>query len=149
MNSTTAINAYNKVGIESEIIGADPHKLISLLFRGALIEIANAKNLILLKKTNAKGASITRVIAIIGEGLNASLDKTVGGELAHNLSSLYDYMVMRMVAANVNNDIAALDEVANLLGELKEAWDTIRPNNMNTEQQQNAQGTTSRAYGSA
>ena len=105
--------------------------------------------MILLKKTNAKGASITRVIAIIGEGLNASLDKTVGGELAHNLSSLYDYMVMRMVAANVNNDIAALDEVANLLGELKEAWDTIRPNNMNTEQQQNAQGTTSRAYGSA
>lgn len=149
MNSTTAINAYNKVGIESEIIGADPHKLISLLFRGALIEIANSKNLILHKKTHAKGAAITRVIAIIGEGLNASLDKTVGGELAHNLSSLYDYMVMRMVAANVNNDIAALDEVANLLGELKEAWDTIRPNNMNTEQQPKAQGTTSHAYGSA
>ena len=67
-----------------------------------------------------------KAIAIIGEGLNASLDKKVGGELAQNLSSLYDYMVMRLLAANLNNDMAALDEVARLLNDLKGAWDSIR-----------------------
>lgn len=128
MNSTAAINAYSTVGLESEIIGADPHKLISLLFQGALLEIVRAKNGILRKETAAKGAAISRAIAIIGEGLNASLDKNIGGELAQNLSALYDYMVMRLVAANAKNDIAALDEVTRLLTELKGAWDGIRSN---------------------
>jgi flagellin-specific chaperone FliS len=36
-------------------------------------------------------------------------------------------MVMRLVAANLNNDVAILDEVAGLLTELKGAWDSIRP----------------------
>lgn len=133
MNSTAAIKAYNNVSLESEIIGADPHKLISLLFQGALLEIANAKNSILRKDTISKGKSISKTISIIGEGLNASLDKKVGGELALNLSSLYDYMVVRLVDANLKNDIAILDEVSRLLTELKGAWESIRPNSMQSE----------------
>lgn len=126
MNAATAINSYTKVGIESEITSADPHKLISLLFQGALLAISNARNSMLRKDIPAKGAAISKAIAIIGEGLNASLDKKVGGDLAQNLSSLYDYMAIRLVAANLNNDIAALDEVARLLSDLKDAWDSIR-----------------------
>lgn len=130
MNITTPINIYNKVGTESSVMGADPHKLISMLFHGALLAIANAKNGMLRKETAVKGKSISRAIAIIGEGLHASLDKSVGGELAQNLSSLYVYMVMRLVDANLKNDITALDEVTRLLTELTEAWDSIRPNNV-------------------
>lgn len=126
MNTTAAIKAYNKVGIESSVTAADPVKLISMLYQGALLAIANAKNGIMRKDIPAKGAAISKAIAIIGEGLNASLDKKVGGELAQNLSSLYDYMVMRLVAANLNNDMDALDEVARLLNDLKGAWDSIR-----------------------
>lgn len=127
MNATTAINAYKKVGVESNVIGADPHQLISMLFQGALLAVANAKSEILSKDIAAKGKSISKAIAIIGEGLHASLDKKVGGELAQNLSSLYDYMVMRLVDANLKNDITVLDEVTHLLTELTEAWDSIRP----------------------
>lgn len=126
MNATAAIKAYGKVGVESSVTAADPHKLISMLFQGALLAIANAKNGMLRKDIPAKGAAISKAIAIIGEGLNASLDKKVGGDLAQNLSSLYDYMVMRLVAANLNNDMAVLDEVARLLSELKGAWESIR-----------------------
>lgn len=125
MYTTAAIKAYNKVGIESSVTAAGPIKLISMLYQGALLAIANAKNGILRKDIPAKGAAISKAIAIIGEGLNASLDKKVGGEIAQNLSSLYDYMVTRLVAANLNNDMAALDEVARLLNDLKGAWDSI------------------------
>jgi len=135
MNTTRAINAYTKVGTESAVNGADPHMLISMLFQGALLAIANAKNEMVRKETAAKGKSISRAIAIIGEGLNASLDKSVGGELAQSLSSLYDYMVTRLVAANLNNDMVALDEVTRLLTELAGAWDAIRPKLMNTAPQ--------------
>lgn len=127
MNTTYAISAYTKVGTESGVIGADPHMLISLLFKGALLTIANAKNEVLRKDTSAKGKSISKAIAIIGEGLNASLDKNAGGELAQNLSSLYEYMTRRLVEANLKNDVTALDEVARLLTELAGAWDAIRP----------------------
>lgn len=145
MNATAAINTYNKVGIESSINGADPHQLISMLFQGALQAIASARNEMMRKQTAAKGKSISRAIAIIGEGLHASLDKQVGGELAQNLSALYDYMVARLVAANLKNDVAALDEVARLLTELKGAWDSIRPQALHS----NAATSAPRAYAKA
>lgn len=126
MNATTATKAYAKIGIESGVLAADPHKLIAMLYQGALLAIANARNGILRKDIPAKGAAISKAIMIIGEGLQASLDKNVGGELAQNLDALYSYMCTRLLIANVNDDIAALDEVTHLLGELKGAWDGIR-----------------------
>lgn len=127
MNTATAIKAYAKVGVESGVIAADPHKLISMLYQGALLAIANAKNGIMRKDIPAKGAAISKAILIIDDGLKASLDKDVGGELAQNLASLYSYMTSRLLAANMKNDMVALDEVARLLTGLKGAWDSIRP----------------------
>lgn len=127
MNTTAAIKAYAKVGIESGVNAADPHKLISLLYEGALQAIANARNDILNKDISAKGKAISKALAILDEGLLASLDKKAGGDLAQNLAALYEYMLMRLIAANLKNDVTALDEVARLLTDLKEAWDSIRP----------------------
>lgn len=126
MSTSAAISAYNKVGVESGVTSADPHKLISMLYQGALLAIANAKNGILRKDIPAKGQAISHAILIIDTGLNASLNKEVGGDLALNLSALYDYMSQRLLFANINNDMAALEEVSRLLGELKEAWESIR-----------------------
>ncbi|MDV7398396.1 flagellar export chaperone FliS, partial [Arthrospira platensis SPKY1] len=48
-----------------------------------------------------------------------------GGDIAANLDRLYDYMQRRLVEANLRSDIALLDEVAELLRPVKEAWDAI------------------------
>ena len=127
MNARDVINAYTKVGFESSTVAADPHRLILMLFEGALKAISNAKGEMQRNDIAAKGKSITHAIRIIGEGLHASLDKTAGGALAQDLSALYDYMVTRLFNANVKNDIFALNEVSHLLTELKEAWENIRP----------------------
>jgi flagellar protein FliS len=127
VNTAAAINAYSTVSVESRVIGADPHQLIALLYEGALLAISRAREEMLAKQTEAKGQSISKAIAIIGEGLNASLNTKAGGKLAEDLSALYGYMVKRLVQANVKNDVSMLNEVANLLQELKDAWDTIRP----------------------
>lgn len=126
MYAKAAISAYNKVGVESGVTAADPHKLISMLYQGAMLAIANAKNGILRKDIAAKGKAISHAILIIDSGLNASLNKEVGGPLALNLSALYDYMSTRLLLANMNNDTEALDEVSRLLTDLKEAWESIR-----------------------
>jgi flagellar protein FliS len=127
MNATIATRTYAKVATESGALVADPHKLISMLYQGALLAIANAKNGMMRNDVPAKGAAITKAIDIIGEGLLASLDKNVGGELAHNLAALYEYMNVRLLTAHLNNDITILDEVTRLLSDLKDAWDSIRP----------------------
>jgi flagellar protein FliS len=126
MNAHTATNAYTKVEVESGVNGADPHKLIAMLYQGALLALANAKNAMLRKDIATKGAAISKAMLIIDEGLKASLDKRVGGELSHSLDQLYDYMLSRLLTANLNNDADLLDEVSRLLSELKGAWDAIR-----------------------
>ena len=127
MNTMTAIRTYNKVGVESGVAAADPHQLILMLFQGALLAIVNAKNGMLRKDIAAKGAAISQAILIIDDGLKASLNKDVGGELAHNLAALYDYMTNRLLTANLKNNVATLDEVSRLLNDLKGAWESIRP----------------------
>lgn len=129
MNSPTAINTNEERDLESVVRSADPHKLISMLYEGAILAIGNAKKAITDNDVSAKGAAISKAIAIINEGLNASLDKKVGGELAKNLESLYEYMSMRLITANLKNDMVMLDEVAYLLSDLKSAWDGIRQTN--------------------
>lgn len=149
MNSTSAINAYTKVGTESAINGADPHELISMLFKGALFAISDAKAEMARNETVAKGKSISKAIAIIGEGLNASLDQRVGGELSKELSSLYGFMVNRLVTANLHNDVAILDEVTRLLAELSGAWDSIRPQVLQNVSQTNSSVNAKRSYATA
>ena len=127
MNTTSAVKAYAKVGVESGVIAADPHKLILMLFQGALLSIASAKHQMIRNEIAAKGKSISQAISIIDDGLKASLDKKVGGELAQNLASLYDYMVTRLLAANLKNDVTILAEVSALLTEIMGAWEQIRP----------------------
>ena len=127
MNANNALNMYKNVGLESGVAAADPHKLILMLYQGALLAIASAKNQMLRKQTAAKGASISKAIKIIDEGLKACLDVKSGGEIGQNLYDLYDYMNQRLLIANLKNDTAILDEVGDLLGELKGAWESIRP----------------------
>lgn len=135
MNANSAVNAYTKVGVESSVVAADPHKLILMLYQGALLSIASAKNSMLRKDIPAKGKSISQAISIINDGLRASLDLKVGGDLAKNLADLYEYMGTRLVIANVKNDPAILEEVSGLLLELRGAWESIRQ----TEQAQRPQ----------
>ena len=117
-----AANAYANVGVETAVPEASPHKLIVLLFEGAREAIILGRAGMEAGDIQKKGASISKAIDIILNGLRASLNMKEGGELSQNLYALYDYMARRLLHANVNNDLAALDEVQNLLGEIHSAW---------------------------
>ena len=120
-----ALNAYSQVAIDAGVGTASPHKLISMLFDGALMSVAAARLHMQRKDIAAKGAAISKAIAIIDEGLKISLDVKAGGELAQNLKALYEYMCHRLLEANLKNEIEPLNEVGRLLAELKGAWDSI------------------------
>jgi flagellar protein FliS len=124
-SSKGGAKAYANVGVETGVSSASPHKLVILLFDGALMSVTNAMQLIKLGNVSGKGQSISKAISIIDTGLRASLDKTVGGAIAVNLDALYAYMSTRLLTANLNSDVTILQEVHGLLMELKTAWDAI------------------------
>jgi flagellar secretion chaperone FliS len=124
-SSSNPSTAYAKVGVETGVAAASPHKLILMLFDGAVLALSSAAAQMQEKRTVEKGASISRAIDIIANGLKASLDRDVGGELAARLAALYDYMCARLLQANLRNDVATLAEVSRLLSELKGAWEEI------------------------
>ena len=115
-------SAYGNVGLETGVVSASPHKLIVMLFDGALAALAKAVHDMKAGNIPAKGKSISRAISIIDNGLRASLDKKGGGEIADSLESLYQYMSDRLLLANLKNSTDIVEEVSALLKDLRGAW---------------------------
>ncbi|MFZ6772250.1 flagellar export chaperone FliS [Undibacterium sp. SXout7W] len=128
-------NAYSKISEETGVIAASPHKLIVMLFDGAIVAVGNALQQMQKREIAAKGRSISHAISIIDNGLRASLDKRVGGEIALNLDALYEYMSRQLLLGNLNNEEAKLLEVQNLLRDLKNTWEAIAPETPISQQQ--------------
>jgi flagellar protein FliS len=116
--------AYQSTSAHSNVAVSDPHRLIVLLLDGALERITMAKGCIQRGAIVDKAQLINRTVNIVGE-LRGSLDLKAGGEIARNLSELYDYICTRLLKASIENHIGHLDEVSGLLREIRGAWIAI------------------------
>jgi flagellar protein FliS len=123
-----AAKHYAMINLESNALVADPHKLISMLFEGAVIALNQAEFDIKNDKLTEKFTSISKAIDIILLGLDASLKYESGNKLGENLHMLYQYMAHQLTLANLHNDINRIQEVRHLVNELKGAWNAIDPN---------------------
>lgn len=121
----SGVSAYAKVGMETGVASASPHKLIVMLFDGALVSLGAALLHMRAGNIAEKGKALSRSITIIDSGLRASLDKKAGGEIAEGLDSLYEYMSARLLLANLKNQEEPVLEVQRLLTDLREAWNAI------------------------
>jgi flagellar protein FliS len=123
-NVRSALNQYSQNAVQAGIESASPHRLIQMLMEGALAKIAVARGHMERGEIRDKGEQIGCAISIL-EGLKASLDHEKGGDIARNLEDLYSYMERRLIESNRRNDMSLLDEVSDLLKQIKEAWDAI------------------------
>ena len=113
--------SYHKVAVESGVDSASPHKLIKMLFEGAIARLHNAVTCMENQQIERRSELISSALSIIG-GLQSSLDLEKGGALAENLDGLYDYMQRQLFRATVDNDASLIAEVAGLLETLKKGW---------------------------
>ncbi len=118
---SSTLAAYQSVATHGGVAAADPHRLIVMLMDGALERIARARGCIEHGAMADKNQLISTATAIVDE-LRCSLDLANGGPIAANLDDLYDYMCRQLVKANLTNRVETLDEVAQLLGEIRSAW---------------------------
>jgi flagellar protein FliS len=120
-----ALHHYQSVNAQTSVVDVDRHKLISLLFDGALERINMAKARIQAKDFEGKNKLINKSIEIVA-GLRSFLDLNNGRDVAQNLYDLYEYCERRLFEANLKNDPALLEEVAGHIRKIREGWEGIR-----------------------
>lgn len=125
MYKDSGAQLYRKVGLESSVLGASQQQLTTLLFDGALSALVRARLFMLDGQIEGKGNAISKAINIIENGLKVGLVDESGDELAANLLALYDYMIRRLLQGNLQNDVAAVQEVEDLLRNIADAWKEV------------------------
>jgi flagellar secretion chaperone FliS len=118
--------AYQSVSVHGTVAGADPHRLILMLMDGVLERLTVASGCIERGEIGRKAQLLHSCTTLIAE-LRGSLNLQQGGEVARNLSDLYEYMARQLLRGNVEGKVQYLKEVSGLLGEVRGAWVAIGP----------------------
>ncbi|HBI99862.1 MAG TPA: flagellar protein FliS, partial [Lysinibacillus sp.] len=126
----TAQNAYK----QNSVTTASPGELTLMLYNGCLKFLNKAKQAIQEKNVQEKNTNLQKAQAIIAE-LMSTLNMDL--EISKQMLPLYEYMNHRLVEANIQNDVAIIEEVEGLVTEFRDTWkEVIRIN----RQQQFGQG---------
>ena len=118
------LQQYTTTNVQTAIESATPHKLVQMLYEGALDRIAQAKGAIIRKDFESKAKLTNRVIEIL-TALRGGLDLEKGGEISENLGALYTFMIEQILKASRHNSTDMLEEIAELLRTIKSGWDEM------------------------
>ena len=110
--------------VETAVSEASPHKLVAMLYEGAIKNLNLAKVFIEHKEFGKKSVHINKALSII-DALRNGVDLEVGGEVAENLYSLYDFCYRRSFEASSKNDAAMVHEVVEIITGLNESWNQM------------------------
>jgi flagellar protein FliS len=108
----------------TEILTADPGRLILLLYDGAIASLRMGKEKLQAHEYEEKAQLLMKAHDIVSELLN-TLDVERGGEIAKMLKSIYGYLLKRIMDSDFHKDIDAIDEVISHLVTLRETWQEI------------------------
>ena len=91
---------------------------------GAIERLIQGKAAMQQGNTAVKGERLGKALDIV-ISLRTCLSMDDGGDIASNLDSLYDFMIRQISQANQNNESQPIDDVVEMLREIKSAWDQI------------------------
>ena len=111
------ITVYKK----TVLANTDRVQIILMLYEGTLNHMKIAKQKIERGDTLSKGTHINKATLIVTE-LSNVLDMEKGGEISGNLRNLYNFVLQRLLYANLNNDVNALEEAEKVIDTIKDGW---------------------------
>jgi flagellar protein FliS len=108
---------YRQTAIQT----APPEQLIVMLYDGAIRSLEQAK--LALQAGTDPAEAIAKAQDIFAE-LAASLNLSAG-DIAGNLTQLYDFWIRRLFQAQIHRESTMVDDVTTMVRDLREAWATI------------------------
>ena len=109
---------------QQSILTAPPGRLVVMLYDGCLrFLFQSAYAMREGDKTNSQDR-MRRAEAIIDE-LTVTLDHERGGEIAGRLQGIYAFCRKHLIEASIEQNPAKIEEVSELLTELRDAWAEI------------------------
>jgi flagellar protein FliS len=111
-------NPYEKV--QNQAVFTMPKEELTLMLYEGALKYCNQAILALEKKDYVKtGEHIVKVENIIRE-FQLTLNRDY--EISKSLDAIYDYIHRRLVDANISKEMAILEEVRELLRDLRDTW---------------------------
>lgn len=110
-----ALNQYK----QNTVYTATPEELTFMLYDGCVKFMNIAKYSIGNKDITKAHEALIRAQDIIME-LRATLDTSY--EISSNLIKLYDFVIDRLIDANIRKDIKPIDEALEIVTELRDTW---------------------------
>ncbi|KLV06600.1 flagellar biosynthesis protein FliS [Photobacterium aquae] len=129
MMNQEGLGAYQNAQNNAQAASASPHRLIQMLLEGLLDNLSRARGFMERGQIADKGLTISKCLDILN-GLSSVLDEEKGGEVTQEMFRLYDYCGRRLFEANINNDVAGIDEVTRLITDILEGWVVLKPENV-------------------
>lgn len=119
-----SLQAYKKVSVDSQLSAASPHKIVQMLMGGAIERLIQGKAAMIQGNIPVKGERLGKALEIV-ISLRSCLSMNDGGDIAQNLDQLYEFMINQITTANYENEPQPIDDVIDILREIKSAWDQI------------------------
>lgn len=117
MQTSNAYNAYRNNSVNY----ASREQLLLMLLDGAVKFAKVGRQAILDKDIKKAHENIVKTQDIFYE-LIATLDVNKGGQWAKNLAAIYDFIIRRLIDANIKKDIEIMNEVIPLIEEVRDTW---------------------------
>ena len=111
----SAAEAYKK----QQIMTATPEALTLMLYNGCLKFIKEGADALAEKNYEAANTSLQKAQNIISE-FRVTLNMDY--EISHQLMPLYNYAYDRLVEGNLDDNLDAVKEAADIITELRDAW---------------------------
>jgi flagellar protein FliS len=111
-------NAFNQYK-QNNILQAPPEELTWMLYNGVIKFVHQAMVFIDEKNIPKAHETIVRASDIVTE-LNITLDMQY--DVSKRLRSIYDFLLDRLVQANIQKDKKILEEILPFLTEMRDTW---------------------------
>ena len=119
MSAPTA--KYSAAYRQQSVLTATPGQLVVMLYDGCLRFLHQAAYAMREGNVREAGVRLSRAEAILDE-LLSTLNLEEGGVIASRLQGIYVFCSRHLLEARAERDAAAIDQVAELLSELRDAF---------------------------
>lgn len=125
MAAQSALRAYSKVDLSSEVERRTPEELISLLFEKASSRLLEASLALKHGELQRFHDSSTHAMQVV-LGLRGVLDLEQGGMVATQLFDTYSAIAQAIFKAKISKNEGEIEKLYAAINELKDGWDTLQ-----------------------